>query len=300
MVNDSSTRIPVNLDSIVDRIVFPIDGMGHMFGAAYFSGRLQLLRWPSGEVLQEIQSVYQVGSSRIALSAQRGVVVAAGFNSDTVAGYSITSGTVLWSLKLSRPNTIVIDRGRCFVAHGDACVTVIDVDLGSALDPYFERDVSNLICASGVDHMALRERSETIEVARTFEEEGKTLRKRAFGVVAAAQTGKLFIVSWAGGSVSAYHLQHWRVEWEQPPHSERSVLRFGHHNHQGFLPAVISIPNDGFWLSLYDVVDGSVSNVTRLPGPTGDFHPTDSIFVCGNGALIDAFSGKQLGHWREA
>ncbi len=97
------------MENIVERIVFPSDDGEQLFVVATFSGRLQILRWPTGAILLEIESVYEIGGSRVALHARLGIVVAAGFGNGTVSGYSIRNGNLRWTLKLARVGSFLIE-----------------------------------------------------------------------------------------------------------------------------------------------------------------------------------------------
>ncbi len=176
-------------------------------------------------------------------------------------------------------------------------MVVVDVETGNVLRSLDKDDFVDLFCVIGVPYRVVRERSDCVQLASNCESGGQMIEKRSFGLVAAAQTNELLILSWAGGIMCAHDLASLAIAWEQLPQNECCFLRFGFSNRQGFLPALISVPGDGIFHSLLDSRDGSSTNIRRLSSPVAYFHPKENVLVCGDGLIIDAFSGEKIMCW---
>ncbi len=82
-------------------------------------------------------TVFDFGGSRLALSDERNVLVAAAYTRHGIAGYSPLSGEELWrrrDLKQIQELALSADGSRVFCGRESAPCEVVDVDTGETVD----------------------------------------------------------------------------------------------------------------------------------------------------------------------
>lgn len=174
-----------------------------MFAAAKFEKTVHLFRLGVAESITTIQTIMDAGGHRLAVVPEVDCLVAGAYHRHGLAGYSISSGELIWSRKdLKRVQSIENDRNGnvlCFL-EGKGGVR-ISPENGVTVESH--RGVKKMFLSRFKDGIRF-------EVARDYRviAQGVTskIEPLSFAVLAAAFSGDCLAISESGGPVRVFEL----------------------------------------------------------------------------------------------